>query len=163
MSKFKHAALAMAAASLMAGQVQATEVQAQSPQAVPVATFSQADISTMFEQAGMPMQLAALSGQEMNETEGAVIWFAPVAWAGARYALTGFTRHGINQVISRNAVGVSNQAILNTLRNPLSGSQSFISGANANTTRFIGTNATVNLNRSGQVTSAWARNSAGWR
>ena len=71
MSKFKHAALALAAASLMAVQAQATEVQAQSPQAVPFATFSQADINTMFEQAGQPMQLAALSGQEMKDTEGA--------------------------------------------------------------------------------------------
>jgi hypothetical protein len=49
MSKFKHAALALAAASLMAVQAHATEVQAQSPQAVPVAFFSQADINTMFE------------------------------------------------------------------------------------------------------------------
>ena len=49
MSKFKHAALALVAASLMAVQAQATEVQAQSPQAMPVATFSQADINTMFE------------------------------------------------------------------------------------------------------------------
>lgn len=79
MSKFKHAALALAAASLMAVQAQATEVQAQSPQAVPVATFSQADINTMFEQAGQPMQLAALSGQEMKDTEGAWFWFAPLA------------------------------------------------------------------------------------
>jgi hypothetical protein len=74
MSKFKHAALALVAASLMAVQAQATEVQAQSPQAVPVATFSQADINTMFEQAGKPMQLAALSGQEMKETEGSWFW-----------------------------------------------------------------------------------------
>lgn len=75
MSKFKHAALALAAASLMAVQAHAIEVQAQSPHAVPVATFSQADINTMFEQAGQPMQLAALSGQEMKDTEGAW-WFA---------------------------------------------------------------------------------------
>lgn len=123
-----------------------------------------ADANLIFEtDNARPMQLAVLSQQEMRETEGAVIWFAPVAWAGVRYALTGFTRHGINQVISRNAVGVSNQAILNTLRNPLPGSQSFIGGSNAYTTRYIGQNATVNLNRSGQVTSAWARNSSGWR
>ena len=128
-----------------------------------VPEFTAADTQMLFEQDAKPMQLAALSADEMRETEGAVIWFAPIAWAGARYALTGFTRHGINQVISRNAVGVSNQAILNTLRNPLPGSRSFISGPNANTTRYIGTNATVNLNRSGQVTSAWARNSSGWR
>jgi hypothetical protein len=77
MSKFKHAALALAAASLMAVQAQATEVQAQSPQPMPVATFSQADINTMFEQAGKPMQLVALSGQEMKDTEGAFgLWGA---------------------------------------------------------------------------------------
>jgi hypothetical protein len=69
-SKFKHAALALGAASLMVVQAQATEVQAQSPQPMPVATFSQADINTMFEQAGQPMQLAALSGQEMKDTGG---------------------------------------------------------------------------------------------
>ena len=121
------------------------------------------DASLIFESDALPMQLAALSEQEMKETEGAVIWFAPIAWAGARYALTGFTRHGLNQVISRNAVGVSNQAILNTLRNPLPGSRSFITGPNAYTTRYIGQNATVNMNRGGYVTSAWARNSFGWR
>lgn len=71
MSKFKHAALALAAASLMAVQAHATEVQAQSPQVVPVATFSQADINMMFDQAEKPMQLATLTGQEMKDTEGA--------------------------------------------------------------------------------------------
>jgi hypothetical protein len=89
MSKFKHAALALAAASLMAVQAHATEVQAQSPQAMPVATFSQADINTMFDQAGQPMQLAALSGQEMKDTEGAW-WFVPVAaWAFGGAAVGG--------------------------------------------------------------------------
>ena len=79
MSKFKHAALALAAASLMAGQAHANEDQAQSLQAKPAATFSQEDIHAMFEQSGPSMQLAALSGQEMNETEGAWFWFAPLA------------------------------------------------------------------------------------
>lgn len=59
------------------------------------------DTQILFEQDAMPMELVALTSQEMKETEGAVIWFAPVAWGGARYALTGFTRHGLNQVISR--------------------------------------------------------------
>ena len=74
MSKLKHAALALAAASLMAVQAQATEVQAQSSQAVPVATFSQADINTMLDQAGKTTQLATLSGREMKETEGSWFW-----------------------------------------------------------------------------------------
>jgi hypothetical protein len=85
MSKFKHAALALGAASLMAVQAHATEVQAQSPQAVPVATFSQADINTMFDQAGQSMQLVALSGQEMKETEGAWARFVVGGFAGGLY------------------------------------------------------------------------------
>ena len=88
MSKFKHAALALGAASLMA-------VQAQSPQAVPVATFSQADINTMFDQAGQSMQLVALSGQEMKETEGAFGW-----WGAAFGGLGGFGGFFLNNRIS---------------------------------------------------------------
>jgi len=128
-----------------------------------LAAFSAADIDTLFEPSAAPLQLAALSEQEMRETQGAVIWFAPVAWHGFRFALTGFTRHGLNQVISRDGVGVSNRAIVGALRNPMLGSRSFIAGPNANTTRFIGQNATVNINRQGQVTSAWPRNSDGRR
>ena len=87
MSKFKHAALALAAASLLMAQAQAYENQAQSLQAKPAVTFSQADINTMFEQSGPPMQLVALSGQEMKETEGAVLWFAPIAFTFGRVVL----------------------------------------------------------------------------
>lgn len=78
MSKFKHAALGLAAAGLLSAQAHAGEAQVQSLQAMPVAPFSQSDISGMFDQAGQSMQLAALSGQEMKETEGAFFWFAPV-------------------------------------------------------------------------------------
>ncbi len=73
MSKFKLAALALAAAGLLSAQAQAGEAQVQSLQAMPVAAFSQSDIQGMFEQAGQPMELAALSGQEMQETEGAFL------------------------------------------------------------------------------------------
>jgi len=38
--------------------------------------FTAADTQLMFEQDARPMQLAALSLQEMKETEGAVWWFA---------------------------------------------------------------------------------------
>jgi len=174
--QLKHTVLALAAAGMLTTQAYASEMQVEAAQTYasaalveslqavqPLAAFSQTDINAMFEQTDKPMQLAVLSPQEMKETEGAVIWFAPVAWAGARFALTGFTRHGINQVISRNGVGVSNRAIMDALRNPLPGSRSFISGPNANTTRYLGQNATVNINRSGQVTSAWSRNASGWR
>ncbi|WP_250961317.1 hypothetical protein [Serpentinimonas maccroryi] len=118
-----------------------------------LAAFSQADIATLFEPSAAPLQLAALSEQEMRETEGAVIWFAPVALHGFRFALTGFTRHGLNQVISREGVGVNNRAILSTLRNPTTA----FSDISNRTTRFIGPNATVVLNQSGRLVTAWGR------
>ena len=80
-------------------------------------------------------EFALLSEQEMRETEGQAIWFAPIMWYGARYALTGLTRHGLNRIISGR---VSNQAILHTLRNPGTGSFSYIRGPNMYTTRYMG-------------------------
>ena len=125
MSKFKHAAQALAAASLMAVQAHATQVQAQSPQVVPVATFSQADINTMFDQAGQPMQLVALSSQEMKETEGAWLNFAiggaagfgfyaasnwynnqPITWQGSLYSIgTGAFTGGVGGSLIRASGG----------------------------------------------------------
>ncbi|MCM2480250.1 hypothetical protein G4L37_12575 [Serpentinimonas maccroryi] len=72
---------------------------------------------------------------------------------GFRFALTGFTRHGLNQVISREGVGVNNRAILSTLRNPTTA----FSDISNRTTRFIGPNATVVLNQSGRLVTAWGR------
>ncbi len=46
---------------------------------IPMQPFSEADAGLIFETDATPMQLAALSQQEMKETEGAVWWFAPVA------------------------------------------------------------------------------------
>lgn len=67
--------------------------------AAPLPQFTATETQMLFEQDAKPMQLAALSQQEMKETEGAVIWFAPVAWAGARYALTGFTPSRYTQIL----------------------------------------------------------------
>lgn len=77
----------------MAVQAHATELQAQSPQPMPVATFSQADINTMFEQSGQSMQLVALSGQEMMETEGAFLWFTPIAFTFGRVVAGRIAHH----------------------------------------------------------------------
>jgi hypothetical protein len=89
MSKFKHAALALAAAGLMSAQAQAGDVQVQSLQAMPVAAFSQSDVSGMFDQAGPIMEIAALSAIEMKETEGAW-WFVPIAaWSFGGAAVGG--------------------------------------------------------------------------
>jgi hypothetical protein len=44
--------------------------------AAPLPQFTAADTKMLFEQDAMPMQLAALSQQEMKETEGAWVPFA---------------------------------------------------------------------------------------
>ena len=110
-----------------------------------------------------PVTIASARGMtqtEMQDTEGAAIWFAPVAFAGARYAVTHFTRHGVNQAITR---GATTPRIMNTLRNPGPGSRSFISGPNANTTQLRGPTSTVVINRNGGIVSAWpARNNRRW-
>ena len=106
MSKLKHATLALATAGLLSTQAHAGEANVDNLQAIPVAAFNQTDLNAMFEQAGQPMQLAALSGQEMKETEGALVNFAvggaiglgtyvaiayvsdgPLTWQGALFSI----------------------------------------------------------------------------
>ncbi|MBA3945146.1 MAG: hypothetical protein H0X37_11355 [Herpetosiphonaceae bacterium] len=72
--------------------------------------------------------------------------------------LTGFTRHGLDQIISRDEHGVSNLAILDTLKNPLQ----VIEQKNG-TYKWIGQYATLVLNDAGKVVSAWATSREGWR
>jgi len=50
------------------------QVEAAVQSVEPVAAFSDADMQALFEASDKPMQLAALSQQEMVETEGALIW-----------------------------------------------------------------------------------------
>lgn len=80
MTKFKQVALALATAGLLATQAHAGEAQATALHDAPLTTFSQQDIGSLFDQAGQPMQLAALSDVEMRETEGAWIPFAIYYW-----------------------------------------------------------------------------------
>jgi RHS repeat-associated protein len=72
--------------------------------------------------------------------------------------LAGFTKHGINQLISRDGVGVSSRALLDALRNPVQ-----ITGQTGGRTLILGENAGVVLNKVGKVITVWARNSASWR
>lgn len=97
------------------------------------------------------IQALELSNQEMKDTQGAMIWFAPAVLAGTRVAITGFTRHGLNQAISRNGVGVSNQAIINTMNNPTK----VYSQISNQTTRYVGQQSTVVLNQNGRVVTTW--------
>lgn len=85
--KLKHAVLALAVTGMLSAQLYASESRAQNPQAAqPVVVFSQTDINAMFEQAGQPMQLSALSQQEMKGTEGAwwpIFYYAPALTSAA--------------------------------------------------------------------------------
>jgi RHS repeat-associated protein len=72
-------------------------------------------------------------------------------------SITGYTRHGLNQAISRDGVGVSPSAILDAVRNPLE------TVSRNGTVRYVGERAAVVLNDAGRVITTWARSSAGWR
>ncbi|OEU66104.1 MAG: hypothetical protein BA867_08750 [Desulfobacterales bacterium S5133MH16] len=72
--------------------------------------------------------------------------------------MRGYTRHGLNQAISRDGVGVSTRAILDAVRNPTK-----IVKLAKGAVKYVGENATVILNRSGKVITTWARTKLGWR
>lgn len=72
--------------------------------------------------------------------------------------ITGYTRHGLNQAISNDGVGVAAAAILSAVRNPLQ-AVSQAKGA----IMYSGEHATVVLNREGRVITTWATSRAGWR
>lgn len=116
--------------------------------------------------ADKPMQLAELSAKEMKETEGSAIWFAPALGGvatGFRFAVTGFTRHGVHRAISKDGVGVTHKAMMNTLRNPQTGSRSYITGPRANTTKYVGKDSFVVVNRQGKIVTAAPKNSNAYR
>jgi len=72
--------------------------------------------------------------------------------------IAGYTKHGLNQAISRDGVGVSQQAILNAVKNPIK-----TVSKNNGVTKHVGNNATVVLNNQNQVITTWATNSSGFR
>jgi RHS repeat-associated protein len=72
--------------------------------------------------------------------------------------ITGYTKHALNQAISRDGVGVSPRAILDAVKKPLM----TIPQKNG-AIKYVGQNATVVLNQFGKVITTWARNSAGTR
>jgi hypothetical protein len=72
--------------------------------------------------------------------------------------LTGYTRHGLHQAISREGSGVSPRAILDAVRNP----QQVIQRAGG-ITKYVGEVARVRLNREGQVVTVIATSRRGFR
>jgi RHS repeat-associated protein len=78
--------------------------------------------------------------------------------AGIEAEITGFTRHGLEQALGREGVGVNEQAMLDAVNAP----ERVVQEANG-TTRFIGKDATVVLSSEGSVVTTWANGSTGTR
>jgi Zn-dependent alcohol dehydrogenase len=102
---------------------------------------------------------AATTAALVTSTETATAVAASTESSGVvGQTITGFTKHGINQVIDREGVGVASRAVLNALRSPTR----VIQQADG-CVKYIGKDATVVLSQAGRVISAWARYSAGRR
>lgn len=76
--------------------------------------------------------------------------------------ISGRTEHGEQQIQTRDGHGVNDDAVNDAVANPTKPPR-YIPDKYGGTYRYTGQNATVNLNENGQVVTAWARNSAGWR
>jgi len=72
--------------------------------------------------------------------------------------IRGFSKHGINQAISREGVGVSSRAMLDAVRNP-----ERIVERSGGITEYVGNAARVRINPQGDVVTVIPRNSQGFR
>jgi hypothetical protein len=76
--------------------------------------------------------------------------------------INGFTDHGRERIEGRDGHGVNDNAMQDAVSNPTEPPQ-FVPDQHGGTWRYDGKDATVCLNENGQVTTAWASNSNGWR
>jgi len=119
--KFKHAFVALAAAGLFATQAHASEMQvgAAFQTAQPIAAFTDADMQALFGASDKPMQLAALSQQEMRETEGAVAPLVAIGvMTGTRFIAQRWVTQRVAQtMVQRGATNVwaPNRSIANNI------------------------------------------------
>lgn len=91
MSTIKRMVLVLAAVGMVSTQAYAGETAVKTtPLSPQLSAFSQDDINSMFEASGKPMQLAALSTQEMKETEGAWLHWAGMSALGAAMNTTAY-------------------------------------------------------------------------
>lgn len=74
--------------------------------------------------------------------------------------ITGFTKHGLAQVIGRDGgAGIKDAAVIEAVKTPI---EVIYQEAN-DTIKYIGENAVVVLNKAGKVLTAWAKNIFGTR
>jgi len=105
---------------------------------------------------------AAAGRQQVTAFDLATIVFPPLRIGKAGRLLkpiggeiTGFTKHGLNQVIGRDGGrGVAGEAILDAVRNPMK-VRSGVDNLGRSFTRFDGARSGVVLNGEGRLVSAW--------
>jgi len=73
-------------------------------------------------------------------------------------SIAGYTKHGLNQAISRDNHGVAVRAIYDAVHSPIK-----TIAQSGGRTKYVGKNATVVLNNSRKVITTYARNRNGWR
>ncbi|WP_116201537.1 putative T7SS-secreted protein [Amycolatopsis circi] len=76
--------------------------------------------------------------------------------------ITGKTDHGGKQMAERDGHGVNDAAAHDAVANPTKPPK-FRMDNYGGSYRYVGKDATVNLNQHGEITTAWARTRAGWR
>jgi uncharacterized protein YukE len=76
--------------------------------------------------------------------------------------ITGTTEHAEEQIAGRDGHGVNDQAVQDAVDHPTKPPQ-YRPDRYGGAYRYVGRNATVNLNKDGKIVTAWARNQAGWR
>ena len=77
---------------------------------------------------------------------------------GTSGKITGISPHGFESILTHDGVGVSSIAIKNAVNNPIR----IIFQENGRI-RYIGENAEVVLDKSGNLITTWAKHEAGWR
>jgi hypothetical protein len=76
--------------------------------------------------------------------------------------ITGRTLHGEQQIQSRDGHGVNDEAVETAVTSPITPPE-YVPDRYGGRYEYIGPDAFVSLNAAGEVVTAWARTSAGWR
>ena len=108
--------------------------------------------------------LSACGGAALKYLQSSSISVAnsPSGESAAVSKISGYTKHGLNQAISRDGVGVKPSAILDAIKNPVEVIER-IDNLGRLSTQYRGANSTVVLNAAGKVVSCWAKCAQYWR
>ncbi|OUM03384.1 hypothetical protein A8M77_06965 [Variovorax sp. JS1663] len=117
-----------------------------------VAKVAVAESRAMREAAGEASSLANAARLRMQ------LKAEEVAGVPLPVEITGYSRHGLNQAISRDGAGVSPDAILDAFKNPIS-----ITGQSGGRFMLTGKDAVVVVNGQGRVITTWATGASGVR